>query len=426
MVNSPKIRHSKPNRDPLTIDLDARPDASAASAASEAGPVGPDPDRPLLDDIPPEAPAAASTSTSVHASSASSSDSGAATAMGSPAPRRGAGSLIAAGLVGGVIALAGAAALNAAGVLPAPGSAALSADVEGLRAELEAMREQVQAAPDAATPRLDELATALAQTRTDLEAMRTGAAQSAEAAGTVDERVKALETVITAVQTGGTPVDLAPVNGRLDTLEAAIDEARQAAAGASAPLEQRLSALEARLDDLDGKVREQAEQPNAALAIAASALKAAIDRGGPFMTEIETFASIAPQSTEVEALRGMAASGVPSATAIDADFPAAASAMIAAARPQEPDAGFLDRLMSSAQSLVQVRPVGMVEGEGVPAAVARMEVALQAGDTAAVIAEYERLPEAARTAGADFIAKVKARQAADGLIQSILAAALKA
>ena len=51
------------------------------------------------------------------------------------------------------------------------------------------------------------------------------------------------------------------------------------------------------------------------------------------------------------------------------------------------------RLLASAESLIKVRPIGAVEGETVPAKVARMEVAVKAGDFAKAIAEYETLPE---------------------------------
>ena len=68
--------------------------------------------------------------------------------------------------------------------------------------------------------------------------------------------------------------------------------------------------------------------------------------------------------------------------------------MIAAASPPSENAGFFERLLDSAESLVTVRPIGAVEGPGVPETVARMEVALKAGDLAKAIAEFDTLPEA--------------------------------
>ncbi|SMH57479.1 COG4223 family protein [Mesorhizobium australicum] len=450
MVNSPKIRHSKPRRDPVTIDLDAEPvkseptkpetSAPAASAKSpEPTPETESPEKPLLDETtskptaesgakPPFGREQPSASPQPAAGADKSSPKAPPPSPPRAEPRRGGVSAIAAGLLGGVVAIAGAGALQYGGVLPSlGGNSTATAEIEALRGEIGALKNQVAAvpAPENLAPRLDELAAALNETRTQLQSMQAGGA-SPEASAALEERFKALETALASVQQGGASVDLAPVTQRLDALDAAVAEAKQAAAGAVTPLEQRLAALEAQVGELGGKVAEQAEQPSAALAIAASALKAAIDRGDPFMTELETYASIAPQSPEIEALRGMAATGVPSRTAIDDAFPAVANAMIAAAKVQDPNAGFIDRLVSSAQSLVQVRPVGMVEGEDAPAIVARMEVALKKGDYASAVAEYDKLPEPAKAAGAEFIARVKAREAADGLIGTILSAALKA
>ena len=74
-----------------------------------------------------------------------------------------------------------------------------------------------------------------------------------------------------------------------------------------------------------------------------------------------------------------------------AETDAAANAMIAAATPPKKDAGIVERLLTSAESLVSVRPIGAVEGDGVPEIVARMEVAIQAGDLEKALAEYDTL-----------------------------------
>jgi hypothetical protein len=336
---------------------------------------------------------------------------------------------VAAGFIGAVIALAGAGGLQMAGVLPTPGGSAANADIELLKGEIAGLREQIAAAPAASsteqlTQRVDQLTVAMDEALSKLENAASAAPQSVDT-GAIDQRFQDIEAKIASLGQQAGSVDLAPVTQRIDALETAVGEARQSASGVS-ELEAKLGTIETKLADLDARIAEQAAQPGAALAIAASALKAAVDRGDPFMTELETYAAVSPQSPEIEALRGMAASGVPARTAIENSFPEAANAMVAAAKPSDPEAGLLDRLMSSAQSLVQVRPVGMVEGDGAPAITARMEVALKKGDYATVVAEYEKLPEASKAAGAEFIAAVKARQAADDLVGTILSAALKA
>jgi hypothetical protein len=62
----------------------------------------------------------------------------------------------------------------------------------------------------------------------------------------------------------------------------------------------------------------------------------------------------------------------------------------------------------------------------VPETVARLEVALYAGDYAAAIAEYVRLPENVQAAAGAFIEKVRNRLAVERLLDQAVAGAMKA
>src|SRR5690606_10516762 len=94
---------------------------------------------------------------------------------------------------------------------------------------------------------------------------------------------------------------------------------------------------------------------------------------------------------------------------LSASSDAAANAMIAASRPVDPQASVTDRLWSSMMGLVQVRPIGMVEGDGVPEIVARLDAAVQAGDYQRALGEYDALPPEAKAAGQAFSAQLRAR-----------------
>ena len=72
-----------------------------------------------------------------------------------------------------------------------------------------------------------------------------------------------------------------------------------------------------------------------------------------------------------------------------------------------------------------MRPIGAVEGSGVPETVSRFAAAAKAGDYAKAVAEWESLPENARQAGADFVAKLRARLQAEQLSEQAIAAAMK-
>ncbi|WP_425349608.1 COG4223 family protein [Hoeflea olei] len=191
-------------------------------------------------------------------------------------------------------------------------------------------------------------------------------------------------------------------------------------------LASRLDALEQRQSTLSSQVAAPARQVDLAQTIAAAGLKSAIDRGGSFMTELEAYASVAPDDPAVAELRQLAASGVPSRSKLIEDFNAAADKAIAAAEPADPDQSLVDRLMASALSSVKVRQVGDVEGDSVQAILARTETRLVDGDIAAALAEWNTLPEASRAAASGYGEALTARARAETLVAAAMAPAAPA
>ena len=117
---------------------------------------------------------------------------------------------------------------------------------------------------------------------------------------------------------------------------------------------------------------------------------------------------------------------LPTRTEIASQMDAAANAMVAAVTPVDENAGLLQNLLSSAESLVKVRPIGAVEGAGAPETVARIEVAVNQGDYAKALSEYDTLPQAAKAAGADFAGKLKARIEVETQVDALISGAMKA
>ena len=345
-----------------------------------------------------------------------------------------------AGVAGGVIALLLAGGAQYAGLLPSFGAQPVqeqqdfSPSIEALQSELSTLREQVVAIP--------------AGTQAD-PAVEGRVTQAEESVSSLSEQLFAVRDEVAGLAErgdaeGSAPIDLSAIENRIAALEATAGELQQAAS--SDAVEERITALGERIEatnesytaantrldaieqsigELSGRVDEAADRPATAVIVAASALKAAIDRGSAFMTEIETYASLAPDAPEIAELRDLAASGVPSRAQISAESDAAANAMIASVRTVDSNAGVADRLWASAMGLVQVRPVGMVEGEGVPEIVARLDAAVQSGDYERAIREFDSLPADAKAAGEPFMDKVRARAAADRLADQALAAALQ-
>jgi hypothetical protein len=492
MVKTPKMRHSKSRREPVTIDLepgavsrivdedaaksqaDGEQTAAEAAEASQAEipsePVHADqtdlepwehsdtataglaeaetpaeaeaktaePELPYPGSDAPPNRARASDYSFEDASAKRADDSKARTetreekmAATPPAAKRG-GLNIAAGIIGGVIALVGAGGLQFAGLLGAPGSGS-SVSLDGVNGEIASLKSEIAGLKETggtsdASAKVDGLSAALDQVKSDIAALKSAVGQggAGDNAGlaALDDKVKQIETAVAALGKAGStaPVDLGPLNEKLADLDALVKSTGEAAKAQ----EGRLTALEQSVSQLSGKVDAQASQPKIALAIAASALKAALDRGAPFSAELDTLAAISPNAPQLATLRPYAEKGVPTRTEIASQMDAAASAMVAAATPVDQNAGFLQNLLSSAESLVKVRPIGAVEGAGAPETVARLELAVNQGDYAKALSEYDTLPEAAKAAGADFAGKLKARIEVETQVDALISGAMKA
>lgn len=290
--------------------------------------------------------------------------------------------MIASGIFGGLVALACAGAMQYAGYLPGSAPAEpVVADTSALSAEIDALRQQVAALPTQA-PAPDPA---------------------------LEQRLGALEE------------KLAPVQDALTKTQADLADATQAAQAAQSGS----GDLASRLDAIEKKLQEPQNDGAVARTIAATALRAAIDRGGSFGVELDALASVSDASPAIEELRPLASGGVLSRAALLERFPDVAFAMIDAVNQPGPDSGIGQRLLSSAMSIVRVRDVGDVEGAGVEAITARIEDRLKKGDLKAAAAEWETLPEPARTAGAAFKSALDDRIRAEDLLSAAIGATNK-
>ncbi|WP_048644998.1 COG4223 family protein [Nitratireductor soli] len=480
MVKTPRTRHSKTQREPVTIDLEADKvkrdtadkTASAPATSSEApraaaaGPATAAAGETKSDktDAPQAKPDAAAGKAQAMPSGFGRSSSSeqntqpeapkveAPKSTGpQPASRGGAGGTLGAGLAGGVVALALAAGLQWAGVLPGlkpeartadPAMETLRQQVAALEAKLEEQQGRIAAGGgedvNAALTQATELASSLdgriselgTQLSTLQRAVSSGAAGEGAGVEALAARVAQLEEGGQGGETDGALNDavqdvsrqVAELQVGTAKISADTAAAMQRASDNAAALSNLTSAVEA----LKSQVAENNDAPRMALVIAASALKSAVERGTPFASELDTYAAIAPEAAALAPLRDYAAKGVPSRTTLAAEVPEVATRIVAAAnRAEGGNGGIIDNLMSSARSLVVVRPVGSVEGEGVDAIAARMEAAVLANDYEKALAEYAALPEAGKQAAADFAGKLEARQAADQALEKALSDALK-
>jgi hypothetical protein len=472
MVKSPGPKHSKPRKEPVTIDLDAKdvgrgdkdkvqeasssgsvgsqqaeakdntkpaqPSATGGKAGEAAGTSGGQTDTKKAESEKPDREKEKGGSSAGAAKSADRPASGAgaggvppsgARAAPSQPPARG-GNGIVAGVIGGLVVLVLVAGLQWAGLWPGGATARESAAIAELRQEMTDLRQVLAAETPVTTDEIDARVSAavspIQQALQDLEQQIGETADPTGALQGLEERLDEMEARIAALGNGIAPEaaitevedQLADITTRLDALESPAEQPEELAA--------RLDGLEQELASIAAELGERADEPRAALVITATALKAAIDRGGSFEAELEAYAALAPDAAGVAELAPHADTGVATRSAILADVSAAADRMAAAGRNDaEPD-GFWDGLWQSARGLVTVRPVGMVDGDNAEAIAARLEASIRDGDYERAIAEYEQLPQAAQDAGRDFMDRVRARHQADRLADQALAEALRA
>ncbi|WP_025396313.1 COG4223 family protein [Rhizobium leguminosarum] len=409
MVSGNPPRHSKSADEPVTIDLDAQEFAAAADTENPIeNPAGDANGTAAADDGPPPETEAAS-----HAEyeekpvmDAPEEEPAAPEPSFTPPPEQsepksaGTSGLIAAGIFGGLVALLGAGAIQYAGYLPG------------------------SSAPQTASPETADLAGEIDGLKQSVANLAANPASTDD--GELAKRVAVLETAAKAPVAGAPAdsVDVEALNQKIAELTGQVDQLRSTLAQSSEQQTTNRADIAKRLEEAEKKLNEPREDVAVARAIAAAALKAAIDRGGPFLAELDTFAGVAPDDPAVADLRAFAETGVPSRTELVSEVPDVATAIVEAVNQPDPNQSWSDRLMSSAKSLVTVRPVGNIEGESVEAIAARMEEKVKNGDLPGASAEWNNLPVLGKQASAAFKQSLEARIRVEELVGGALSKAV--
>lgn len=421
MVSEKTPRRSKTTTDPVTIDLQATasdkvetvsepiPPATDAGAATEP-PVDIQPSSdevigpaPEMADTPAADAGTASENTAFLQSDATPEPEDAkpepAAAPARPARSSSSSStasLAAAGIFGGLVALAGAGAMQYAGFVPGL-SPEGNVSVSALSSEVSSLKTQI--------------------------ASLSGAAPVDNSA--VEARIAALEAALAAQpDTAADATAVEDLQARLTQTSDALTALQSQVAGTASALSDSETRLGDKLTQIETKLDQPRDDIEVARAIAASALKTATDRGGPFLSELETYAGIAPEEPALGELRGFATTGIQSRSQLMRDVTTVTTGIVEAVNQPDPEQGWTGRLLSSAKSLVKVRPVGSVEGDSVEAVAARFEDKLKNGDLKGAASEWNALPEPGKLASAAFKAQLDARIKVEDLVGTIMAKAV--
>ena len=346
-----------------------------------------------------------------------------------------------AGVVAAVVAVALVGGLQWAGVLQVPGGRSDGTAAGIVAADVDALKQSIASLEQRASSAVGDVSAALEGRVSALENTVTSAGSGGE------DRVAALESNVESLtsqggngQTATDDAALKQLSDRIAALEKTLGDQQTSLQGVERSVldlgqkitgdeqsqNHAIKAIDDRLVAIEKTLEAPRQDIKVARALAAASLKAAIDRGGPFMAELEAFASVDGDSPAVAQLHTLAAAGLPSRATLFTRFPSVANAMIAAGETGSDAGGLFDHLLSSATSLVQVRPVGEVAGDSVEAIVARMETKLKNGDLSGALNERNTLPQVAKDASQDYVNDLQARIEAEKLIAGSLTAALPA
>jgi hypothetical protein len=191
----------------------------------------------------------------------------------------------------------------------------------------------------------------------------------------------------------------------------------------------RVSAVESSTRTVEQKIEtpgSTAADRDVRIAVLASSLKATVERGAPYATELAAIKPLVGDPKLIPGLEAFAASGVPSAAVLSSELVSLMPALNAAAAPSTNGGSILDRLQAGASRLVKVRPLDEAPGTDPASVLDRAEAKSMRGDIVGTIKELSGLPANVRAPADGWIARAQARSTALAAVQQISADALNA
>lgn len=293
----------------------------------------------------------------------------------------------------------------------------LSTDVSALRTELAAVKKAAAATgPAGATAKLSgdvtklQAAVAALQKAVADGTKTTTGGDATGAAGATGAQTKAALDKLAA--------DLAALNSKIGALDKQSSQTAQTAKDITT-LNTKMAAMETRLKSAEAS----SGGGKASLIVALSQLRAAAASGQPFGASLKVAGGLAgadSQATPVlKSLESAAAKGAPTVPVLRSRFNALSSDLVAAAMRSQGD-GWAGRAWNKLKSTVIVRRTGRdVKGAGPAALAAQAEVKLDDGDLAGAVALVRKMPAAAQTAAADWLADAERRVSIDAALKKL-------
>jgi hypothetical protein len=294
----------------------------------------------------------------------------------------------------------------------------------------------VEALPDLSgltsrVARLEATLDALAKTAKDGGSVADAAALDAKV-GEIEQRLQTKIGAALAAQETANTGGLEALQGELAALKAKLGALAEAKlvpddsdlAPELAALDQRIGKLEAALPALSSAVdRGAATAKSGAAAIAFAHLRDAVSAGRPYATELAAIRALAPETGDLGVLPAHADTGLPTIPELARSLQKLAEASLAPPTPAHES--FLDSVIASAKSAVQIRRIDAASSGDEPGdLLATAEAQLKQGDLAAAVKAVEALPSPSREAFASWLDDAGARISADETLSKLESAVL--
>ncbi len=235
----------------------------------------------------------------------------------------------------------------------------------------------------------------------DLSGVEAAQAATADAMVAADERITALETRLNDLSNragDSGSVSTAAYEAELDALRSEMENLRGTA----------IAELESARDQA-AEIENNAEAAARAATGRASLarIQSGMETGAPLGEALDDLA--AALQADVPAALTAVRDGTPTLAALQSDFPALARAALATARAEGVSGEAEGGLASFLRNQFDVRSVAPKEGDGTDAILSRAEATLRQGRLTDTLAEVGALPEVARAELSDWIALAEAR-----------------
>lgn len=239
-----------------------------------------------------------------------------------------------------------------------------------------------------------------------LDRLETTLAKNSQTISNIKEAGKKLDQKI--VELSGL---IGAETGRIDDLEQGVGELKT----------QIRNELVSRVDKLSDNIKKVETGGKMAKAVARNAIRNAQERGEAFSAALLSLETIDGQSPIIDQLKPIARKGIPTAQQLLTSFRVLHSSMINA-KPGTEDTTVMDQLVGGLRSLVTVRSKQPLNGDSVEAILSRIDKALQDRNFGAAKAQWGDLPESVKQVSKDWYDQLELRMRADGLLYQLLQA----